>query len=798
MGGGGGGKKGGGGGEYYRYYLSLHAGIAHQLDEINQIILGDRAIWEGSITQSKVFNIDKQDLFGGSKREGGVAGGITVLMGEDHQFMPPYLLAKFGDVADLIPSYRGMTSLFFHEKVNSAYDGALLGDMYNVGQDAAFEIDGAQNLSGFLSLFNIGAAASTSGGKGFYFQANNPYLRELKVIGHRRAKGLSRKYSELGRSAGGGKDTNPAHAIYELMTSRDFGSSLSISRIDVESFELAAQTLYNEGFGISIKWINQGKVKDMILEVLDHINALLYEDPRTGLSTLKLLRDDYDVDDLPVADYTNCTVTSFQRKQEELVNEIVVTYTNPETYDEATVTVQDLAGIASEGGVISTGRNYYGVHRADLAKNLGERDLRAESYPLATAEIEFFREFWDITPGMVLKLDSPDDADEILIMRVMKIDDATTGSGPIKATVVEDIFALANAPLLSTPDGIIDYDDEDPEEADAVQAFTMPYTFGVRAGLITPGVDDYPTAHLAAMAASSQSGVDFYEIAGEVQGALGSSEFRVISSGTIIARGLLGADLDAAVSSTINLPSLSNGETPQAEHFAIIGTGDDGDLEIAGITAYDAGAGTLTLRRGILDTVPQDWPTGTPIWFVSTASTFWDFTNRSAMETVEFKVLPIGVGGSLDINDATLRDFDLTERPHAPFRPANVKLEGTAFGTYAAADREAKTVTWANRYRQGEDAVILAWDDASVAPESGQTTEIDVLRASDRSVLNSYTGITGTSYSLPKTAWNGEVNVIVKVYSERDGIRSIQGHEINMTLPPPPGYGTNYGTAWGG
>ena len=790
--GGDGGKKGGSGGEYYRYYLSLHAGIAHQFDEINQIILGDRAIWEGSITQSMVFNIDKQDLFGGKMREGGVAGGITVLMGEDHQFMPPYLLAKFGDVADLIPSYRGMTSLFFHEKVNSAYNGALLGDMYDVGQDAAFEIEEAQNNPLFLNFFNIGAAASTSSGKGFYFQANNPYLRKLKVIGHRRAKGLTRKYSEIGRSSGGGKDTNPAHIIYELMTNRDFGSSLPIQRIDVESFELAAQTLYNEAFGLSIKWIKQGKVKDMILEVLDHINALLYEDPRTGLSTLKLLRDDYDVDDLPTADYTNCTVTSFQRKQEELVNEVVVTYTNPETYEEATVTVQDLAGIASEGGVISTGRNYYGVHRADLAKNLGERDLRAESYPLATAEIEFFREFWDIVPGMVMKLDSPDDADEILIVRVMKVDDATTGTGPIKATVVEDIFALANAPLLSTPDGIIDYDDEDPDEADAVQAFTMPYTFGVRAGLITPGVDDYPTAHLAAMAASSQSGVDFYEIAGEVPGALGSSEFRVISA-------LMPKRKSAEeVESTIDLPSLTNGETPEAEHFAIIGTGGDGDLEIAGVTAYDAGAGALTLRRGILDTVPQDWPLRTPIWFVSTASTFWDYTNRSAMETVEYKILPIGVGGSLDINDATLRDFDLTERPHAPFRPADVKLEGTAFGTYVASDREAKEVTWANRYRQGEDAVILAWDDATVTPESGQTTEIDVLRASDRAVISSYTGITGTSYSLPKTAWGGEINVIVKVYSERDGIRSIQGHEINMTLPPPPGYGTNYGTSWGG
>ena len=793
------GGKNSGGGEYFRYYLSLQAGIAQQMDEITQIILGDRAIWTGSVTQSKVFNVNNEDLFGGPKREGGVLGAITVMMGEDHQFMPPYLLAKFGAVADLIPSYRNTTTLFFHEPVKAQYDGALLGDMYNVGQESGFDITVAQTPGFFNLTFPIlGLGSTTTGGTGFYFQSNNPYLRELKVVGSRRPKGLTRKFAGITRS-GTVKDANPAHIIYELQTDRDFGAGLPISRVNVESFELAAQMLFNEGFGISLKWINQGRVKDMILEILDHINALVYEDPRSGLTTLKLLRGDYVVDDLPVADYSNCTVTSFQRKQEELVNEIVVTYTNPDTYKEASVTVQDLAGIAAEGGVISTGRNYYAVHNPDLAKTLGERDLRAESYPLATAEVEFLREFWDIVPGMVLKLDSPEDSDAMVIMRVMKVDDDTTGTGPIKASLVQDVFSLTSASTFSSPDPIIDYDDGGAEEAAYVRAFTIPYTISVRAGLIVPGTEDnYPTAHLGVLASTSQSGIDFFEIAGDVQGALGSSEFRVISTATIIPRGVLSSTLVQEVSSVISLPALSNGSAPQVEHFAIIGSGDDGIMEIAGITAKDSGAGTITLRRGILDTTPKTWPPGTPIWFISSSSIFWDFTNRSAFENVEFKVLPVAVGGPLSINEAALRNFELTERPHAPFRPANVKLEGTAFGTHVALDRQAKSVTWSNRYRQGEDAIILAWNDATVAPETGQTTEVDVLRASDRAILNSYIGIAGTSFSIPKSVWTNETEVIVKVYSARNGIRSIQAHEINMTLPQPPGYGTSYGTSWGG
>lgn len=770
--GGGGGKKGRGLGEYYRYYLSLHTGIANQVDEISAIIMGDRAIWEGSVTQSKVINVSDESLFGGNKREGGVSGGITFLMGEDHQFMPPYLLAKFGDVADLIPSYRGLTTIFFHEAVAADYDGALLGDLYNV-------------------------AFGVTSGSGFYFQASNPYLRELKIIVNRRAKGLTRSYSSIARG-GGVNDANPAHIIFELMTNRDFGSGLPISRIDVESFELAAQTLYNEGFGISLKWISQGKVKDMILEVLDHINALLFEDPRTGLSTLKLLRDDYDPDDLPTADYDNCKVNSFQRKQEELVNEIIVTYTDPDSYEEATVTVQDLAGIAAEGGVISTGRNYYGVHKTVLAKNLGERDLRAEGYPLATAEVDFFRQFWDITPGMPVKLDSPDDSDDILVMRVMKVDDDSTGYGYVRATLVEDVFSLEAAPLFTTPDPIIDYGETDPNEAEAVQAFTMPYTLSVNTGLLTPGTDPYPQAHLCVLASSSQSSVDFYDLEGEIQGALGTDRFKIVSTNTIIPRGVLTGVMAAEVSTTFSPPGLSNGAAVEPEFLVLIGSGDDEDMEIAGVTAVDSGTGDVTLRRGILDTVPQEWPVDTPIWFISPSSAFWDPTNRSAFENVEFKVLPVAVGSTLDPDDATLLNNTLNERVYLPFRPANVQVAGTGFGTLVAADREAKQVTWANRYRQGEDAVILAWDAASVSPETGQTTEIDILRVSDRAVLVSYTGLTGTSYTVPKTAWSGETNVIVKVWSARDGYRSLQGHEIELELPEPPGWGNNYGAAWGG
>lgn len=795
------GGKGGGGGSYYKYHLSLHAGIAFKLDSVSSIILGDREIWSGHINRSWVLNVHDDELFGGPSREGGVNGGITFLMGEDHQHMPPYLLSKFGDLADRIPSYRGMTSIFFHERVIQQFDNQPMAELYDYGQDQVFDIADVQTPSSgiFGSLASVlekGKAALT-GRAGFYMQANNPYLRDLKVIGSRTAKGLSRTYGTIWRdSAQTVSDANPAHIIYELQTSRDFGAGLSISRIDVESFELAARTLYNEGFGLTMKWVSQGQVKTMILEVLDHINGLVFEDPRTGLVTLKLLRGDYDIESLPTADRTNCSVLSFQRKTEELVNEVTITFTNGQTYEDSTVTVQDLAGIAAEGGVVSTSRNYYGVHKPALAKNLGERALRSEGYPLATAEVEFFRKFWDLRPGSVLKLDSPEDSDSLMIMRVMRVEDDATSDKPVKAQLVEDVFALTEPGIAVVPETLFVDPDTPAEAASHIQALTLPYTFAVRAGLRQPEVDDYPTSHLGVMAATNQSGADFYDIAGTVTGALGSTSLNVLTRNTIIARGTLPSALVAEVESTVlPLSGISRGNPPEIESLLVIGSGTDSEMELAGV--YKKTDTTLELRRGILDTVPRDWPIGTPVWVINpTSSAFWDSTDRAAFEDTEYKVLPVTTTGTYSIDDAALRFFTLSERPHLPFRPADIQVEGTAFGTHVSADRLGKEVTWSNRLRFGEDAVILAWDDISVTPEDGQTVEIDVL-SSTRVVLHSHVGLTGTSFTIPPTSWAGQTEVIIQVWASREGYRSLQAHEVTVQLPEAEGYGNNYGSSYG-
>ena len=788
---------------YYRHYISLHTGVAQKMDEITSIRLGDREVWSGRISRSSVFNISDEEIFGGPEREGGINGGLTILMGEDHQVLPPYLRAKFDPaISNMIPSYRGMTSLFFHDSVVAAYDGKPIADLYDVA-----------------------AGTVTPGDPGFYIQANSPYLRALNVVGSRSAKGLSRVYEKIPRALTGvssGRaldsddespsgssarpfDANPAHILFELHTNRDFGAGLPISRIDINSFEYAAETLHRENFGMSFKWVRQGRVRDIVLEVLDHINGLLYEDPRTGLLSLKLIRRDYDVNDLKSADTSNCVVTDFQRKTEELINEVVVTYTHPETYEEQSITVQDLGGLAAEGGTVSTGRNYYGVHDAELAKRLGERDLRLESYPLATAEIDLFREFWDVRPGDVIRLRSPEDADDTIIMRVISTEDDTTGSRAVRIRAVEDIFSLDSSQIVTLPTELFDNFGTSTGRYGHIQALTMPYTFSVLAGLREAGDDgeDYPEVHFGALASSADTGIDFYDITGRIMGPLGSSRFGTLSTNSIVPRGMLCNTIDAAAETTVHPPDMiSNGKSPEVETLLIIGTGGDDDIEIAGIRSIGAD-GSYIVRRGLLDTIPRTWAAGTPVWFVSRSMTFWDRTPRAAFENTQYRIHAKGRLRTASPDDLALQNFTLGERPYQPFRPANVTVGGVSFGSYFSPARRIVPVSWSNRNRYSEDATFLAWDDDTVTPEVGQTTEIEILRLPSREVLWSQTGLTGTSYVIPQTvAVNdliAEERVTVRILSRRDGLPSLQAHEIEVRFPAPreSGYGTRYGESYG-
>lgn len=92
----------------------------------------------------------------------------------------------------------------------------------------------------------------------------------------------------------------------------------------------------------------------------------------------------------------------------------------------------------------------------------------------------------------------------------------------------------------------------------------------------------------------------------------------------------------------------------------------------------------------------------------------------------------------------------LSKRPHRPFRPANIMVNGFAFTTVNLVAATDVNVTWANRNRNVELTVPLGWTDATVSPEVGQTTSVILQRAADNTIITQFDNLTGTSYTFPR------------------------------------------------
>ncbi|MFN3661109.1 MAG: phage tail protein, partial [Brevinematales bacterium] len=90
--------------------------------------------------------------------------------------------------------------------------------------------------------------------------------------------------------------------------------------------------------GLNLVWTRQQPIEAFIAQVLDHVGGILYLDPEQGTFELKLLRDDYWIEGLPLLGPDEIVrVERFERAQwGELPNEITVVYTDWATGGEAT------------------------------------------------------------------------------------------------------------------------------------------------------------------------------------------------------------------------------------------------------------------------------------------------------------------------------------------------------------------------------------------------------------------------------------------------------------------------------
>ncbi|MEJ5169747.1 MAG: phage tail protein, partial [Fimbriimonadales bacterium] len=378
----------------YWYGLGAHLALCHgPLDAITEIRVGERVAWSGNVTGNTTITIDNPNLFGGEEREGGVQGPVDILMGRPTQGRNAYLQERLG--AD-IPAFRGVVSLILRR---------------------------------------------------VWVAAMNPYIKPWSV----RAKRVPRQWYAAKAEISG--DANPAHIVRECLTNGEWGMGYPTSDIDDASFTAAADTLHAEGFGLSLLWNKEETIEDFILSVLRHVDGLLYVHPRTGLFTLKLARADYTLSSLPTFDPGNILrIEEFTRPSwGEITNQVTVVYRDGATDKDGSVTVQDIAAVQLNGGVVATTVNYPGISRAELANRVAMRELKQLSSSLAKCTFVANRQASGLNIGDVLKLSWPPYGIDQMVMRVARIAYGELANGAVRVECVQDIFGLPQSVYSAPP-----------------------------------------------------------------------------------------------------------------------------------------------------------------------------------------------------------------------------------------------------------------------------------------------------------------------------------------------------------
>ena len=602
--------------------------------------------------------------------------------------------------------------------------------------------------------------------------ALNPYIKPVSIYASRINGGFYPAKAAIGESM------NPAHILYELLTLPEFSIGAASSDLNVASFQAAADTLYAEGFGLSFLWEDERPTEEFIDLIRQHIDGALYPDPATGQLTLKLVRDDFVLGDLRILDSSN--ILRIERFSQplpgELVSEVQVKFEDQATGAAASVTAQDIAVLEMQGGAsVPVVRNYPGIPDSTLAGKVALRELRQLATPIARAEITCTREAWDMHIGQAFRLQWPPLGIDDMVMRVADIDYGTLHNGRITLSVVQDVFRVADTQIGVPPATGWASPVSSPAAAPVRLAMEAPYwvvareVLGDQGGLLA---DVDPLSGLLLAAGSRPSG-DAYDF--RLYTRAGSSAYADRGNGAFMPAAVLAS----AIGRTDTVLPISGGvdlDFVDADTWAHI----DGEL----VKVVSVTAATLTVKRGVLDTVPAPHAAGVTIHFADDSKAI-DGTEWSDGQTVNAKLLTrTGLGTLLEAS-APVDSVVMNQRFIRPYAPGNVLVNTVAYPASVTGDL---TIAWAHRDRTLQTAYLVEQSEASIGPEVGTTYTIRIYNAqTGGTLIRTYSGVTGTSQAYTAaqaTTDNGgtkPANIRIEVESVRGGYVSWQMHVIPCT-----------------
>jgi hypothetical protein len=220
---------------------------------------------------------------------------------------------------------------------------------------------------------------------------------------------------------------------------------------------------------------------------------------------------------------------------------------------------------------------------------------------------------------------------------------------------------------------------------------------------------------------------------------------------------------------------------------------DDEYMRLDGI---DLTGATMTVARGVVDTIPQRHAGGAQVW-VQTAMPTTDFRDYESGEEVSARLLTRTTSAVLDPAFAYIDTYTFASRQGRPYPPGDMRVDGDRFADgYHVNDGDIE-LTWTHRDRIVQGNTLLEHEAASTGPEPGTTYTIRVYGADGTTLLRTVTGLTGTAWTY-STGWamaDGNPPVMwFEVESVRDGYVSWQHYRfyVSRTIGFDEGFDYNF------
>jgi hypothetical protein len=777
----------------YHYLMAMLSGLWRgPINGLTGIKVGDKMAWTGNVTDDSMQTINVPSLFGGEKKEGGIAGGFRVFMGAPDQVLPgagAYTVSapvKSGTLPDVQSAIGGLVSEF-RGVVTFWFDG-LITSMNPYPK--AWKFRGWRTTAGWYN------------DDPWYPEKATIYLTgsQIVTLAQATASGWTAIIAQmlgLGTTIiktgviGGIKAMNPAHIIYECCTNPEWGRGLDRALLDENSFVYSANLFCSENFGLCMTWFRKEEIDVFIQTVLEHVGGALYTARETGLHPLRPIRLDYDPDNIPTFDEDSGLLDILDddtASSDTAYSEVIITGHDPIEDKDFEMRAQNTAAWQESGAANTLAKTYKGLPTKELAGRVAARELKVHASGLKRFRVVLDRRAWRVAPASVFKIISTKRGIGTVILRAGEIEDTSITDGRITIRAVEDVFGMPETSFIEPVEGewTPPATDAQPPTAELLTEAGYRDIYLVQGESEANAMTEGESVILQVAAAPSSTALE-YDLWTKADG---ETAYDNRGSGHFTGTATLAADV-GPLDTTFMLEDMADFDAANIGDGILIGN------EMVGLVDIDTDTGEATVKRGGADTLPQAHSAGDRLWTVDDDATS-DGRIYEEGELVYAKVLTKTSSDELTLDEATEQSVTVAGRAFKPFPPADLKVDGDSIFTLTGEHTEP-VFTWAERNRLTQADVLYGHTEASIAGEVGQTVTFRIYNFSDDTLLRTETGITGTTWTYDATmqgADGGPTAVRVEMESDRDGVVSWQHYSFLVVLKSGWGYG--WGLNWGG